>query len=418
MTRMIRISLLAVLLSAFLPACSFSRLYAQNVEQVRMKSGSVVEGYISEQLPGRYIEVRSTKATIVVSSDSLETKQIERIPLDSLSEEWKEWAEAGNKFIDDGGQKKLELVTLEFQGSRYPRVFLLEKGSIIKFLDLDPGKYRFNWGDMHCISKTRRPDNLFSGLKETLVLDDNTEVEGQIIEQYPGKDMKILTDGGEVLSFRSGQVKEIRTKQLTDGLDLWSQIQLLDKISVKGEKVPLVGFISLRKSGKELTMLFEDGHSRTVPLSNIVSYAKIPNSEYAAVYDTVLEDGEIRMNGTQAYFCTLEQKGPYLLLGEIVSAQVSTGTEICVEANLEDLSAQCTLVKAHIENVPLKEGKKQETMPIPVISYEDLVTSSLPMDREITPLGNIRLTFNVDEEGDYVLYIKGKEGYIIINVVK
>ena len=101
-----------------------------------------------------------------------------------------------------------------------------------------------------------------------------------------------------------------------------------------------------------------------------------------------------------------------------MSAQVSTGTEICVEANLEDLSAQCTLVKAHIENVPLKEGKKQETMPIPVISYEDLVTSSLPMDREITPLGNIRLTFNVDEEGDYVLYIKGKEGYIIINVVK
>ena len=39
---------------------------AQNVEQIYMKSGSVVEGYIAEQKPGKHITFQTTKATIVV----------------------------------------------------------------------------------------------------------------------------------------------------------------------------------------------------------------------------------------------------------------------------------------------------------------------------------------------------------------
>ena len=32
---------------------------AQNVEQIYMKSGSVVEGYIAEQKPGKYITIQT-----------------------------------------------------------------------------------------------------------------------------------------------------------------------------------------------------------------------------------------------------------------------------------------------------------------------------------------------------------------------
>lgn len=56
-------------------------LMAQNVEQIHMKSGSVVEGYIAEQKPGKHITIQTTKATIVVNSDSLQNRVIEKFPL-------------------------------------------------------------------------------------------------------------------------------------------------------------------------------------------------------------------------------------------------------------------------------------------------------------------------------------------------
>ena len=394
------------------------QVVAQNVEQMHMKSGSVVEGYIAEQKPGKHITFQTTKATIVVNSDSLLNRIIERVPLESLSKEWKEWAEQNNKYIENDGRQQLELTTLEFKNSVFTKVFLLEKGSILKFLDLTPNLYKFVWGDMYRTVKSKRPDNLFSGVKEVLVLNDNSKVVGQIIEQFPGKDLTIDTEKGEVLSFKFSQVKQIRTEKLTERLDLWSQIQLLDKITVKGESSELIGFISSRTLGKELVFEFEDGSKRTIQQNQVTSYAKMPNKKYVEVYDKVLSDGEILLNGKKPYFASLQLQGPYLLMGETVSAQFTVGEKVCLEAKMSDVNTPITLVKAHFENITIQNGRKKEQIPWPVITYQDLVQSHVAINREITPLGNVKVTFEVKEIGDYVLYIQGKNEYIVINVVE
>lgn len=406
------------ILGLVLGVASFGTPVAQNVEQIHMKSGSVVEGYIAEQKPGKHITIQTIKATIVVNSDSLQNKIVEKIPLDSLSNEWREWAETNNKYIDNNGVKQLELSTLEFNNSKYTNVYLLEKGSIIKFLDLTPNQYKFVWGDMYRTVKSKRPDNLFSGLKEVLVLNDNSKIAGQIIEQFPGKDLKIATDKGEVLSFKFTQVKQIKTEKLNENLDLWPQIQLLDKITVKGESPELIGFISSRTLGKELVFEFEDGSKRAIPQNQITSYAKIPNDKYIAVYDKVLKDGEILLNGEPAYFVTLQAQGQYLLLGEIVSAQLAVGETAYMEAKLDNPNTPITLVKAHMENITQQNGKKKEQRLWPVITYQDLVQSRVTISRETTLLGNVKISFVVKETGDYVLYIQGKNEYIVINVIE
>lgn len=405
------------ILGLVLGTASISSSFAQNVEQIYMKSGSVVEGYIAEQKPGKHITIQTTKATIVVNSDSLQNRVIERIPLESLSNEWREWAETNNKYEDNNGVKQLELSTLEFNNSKYSNVYLLEKGSIIKFLDLTPNQYNFVWGDMYRTVKSKRPENLFSGLKDVLVLNDNSKVIGQIIEQFPGKDLKIATEKGEVLSFKFSQVKQIRTEKLTEKLDLWSQIQLLDKITVKGESSELIGFISSRTLGKELVFEFEDGSKRTIQQNKVTSYAKIPNNRYVAVYDKILNEGDILLNGEPAYFVTLQSQDQYLLLGETVSAQLTVGETVCVEAKITDTSTPITLVKAHMENVIQQKGKKKAQISWPVITFQDLVQSHIDITREITPLGNVKISFVVKEIGDYVLYIQGRNEYIVINVV-
>ena len=392
--------------------------FAQNIEQIYMKSGSVVEGYIAEQKPGKHITFQTTKATIVVNSDSLQNRIIERVPLETLSKEWRDWAEQNNKYTENDGKKQLELTTLEFKNSVFPKVFLLEKGSLIKFIDLAPNKYTFKWGDMYRTIKNKRPENLFSGLKEILVLTDNTKITGHIIEQFPGKDLKIATDKGEVLSFKFSQVKQIKTERFNEKLDLWSQVQLLDKIEVKGEDTELIGFISSRTLGKEIVFEFENGDKRTIPQNQVISYSKIPNDKYVAVYDKVLKEGEILLDGAPAYFVSLKTVGQYLVLGNIVSLQKTVGETICLEANLDNVDTPITLVKAHVENVTVQDERKKREIPWPVITYQDLVQSHVAISRETTPLGNIKISFVVEELGDYVLYIQGKNEYIVINVIE
>ena len=384
-----------------------------------MKSGSVVEGYIAEQKPGKHITFQTTKATIVVNSDSLQNRIIERVPLESLSNEWKDWAEQNNKYIENEGRKQLELTTLEFKNSVFPKVFLLEKGSLIKFIDLAPNKYTFKWGDMYRTVKNKRPDNLFSGLKEVLVFTDNTKITGQIIEQFPGKDLKIVTDKGEVLSFKFSQVKQIKTEKFNEKLDLWSQVQLLDKIEVKNENTELIGFISSRTLGKEVVFEFENGEKQTISQSQIISYSKIPNDKYVAVYDKILNDGDVLLNGIVAYFMQLQSEGQYLVLGnDFVSAQVAIGDTICLEMKMADVNTPITVAKAHDETITFIEGKKKVEKQRTVITYQDFIQSPIPLSREVTPLGNVKVTFEVKEVGDYVLYIQGKNEYIVINVVE
>ncbi|BDI73629.1 hypothetical protein PC1C4_03510 [Paraprevotella clara] len=398
--------------------CAGVNAFAQNIEQIYMKSGSVVEGYIAEQNPGKYLIVQTTKATIVANSDSLRNKITERISVENLPPEWKEWAEENNKYIDNAGVKQLELVTLEFKNSVYSKVFILEKGSLVKFIDLSPNRYTFKWGDMYRTVKSERPDNLFSGLKEVVVLADGSTVDGQIIEQFPGKDLKIVTDKNEVLSYKFDQVKQINTEKLNPKMDLWPQVQLLDKISVKGEDSDLVGFISSRTLGKELVIEFENGNKRTIPQNQILSYAKIPNENYIAVYDKVIKEGEILLDGKPAYFVPLKTVGQYLVLDSIVSAQNTVGDTIYVEANLGGANVPVTLVKAHVENVAFANGKRKWEIPCPVITYQDLVQSHVEIKKEATPLGNLKVSFVVKEVGDYVLYMQGKEEYIVINVIE
>ena len=164
-------------------------------------------------------------------------------------------------------------------------------------------------------------------------------------------------------------------------------------------------------------MDFEDGTQRTIPQNQVKSYAKMPNPKYVALTDKELKEGEILLNGKVAYFVPLEVQGQNLLLGETVSVQLAVGETACLEAKLTDPNTPITLVKAHLENVVRQNGKKKEEYPWPVITYQDLVQSHVTINREITPLGNVKISFVVKETGDYVLHIQGKKEFIVINVI-
>lgn len=400
-------------------ALAFSpiRSSAQRIEQVYLNTGSVVEGYISTQQPGLHITVQSEEATLQMGSDSLVQSYTTKFSPSELSDKWKRWAEATGAYQSSTGGSYLELSNLKFKNSEYKGVYVLERGSLIKFIDFTSSYHTFPWKELYRIVKTKRPQNQFSGIKDLLILHSGERYEGQITEQYPGKTIKIETEKHKVFSFKFSEIKQIVSEPLNDSQDLWEQAPFLDKIEMKNGSSTLTGFITCRTLDKAIRIQLKSGEEKNIPIKNIQAYHRLPNPEYHPITDQLIPEGEVWLNEKKAYFDTLQISGQTILLGELVSAIHYVGDTVCLEAKFKNPHTQVSLIKA--SNIPVvrknEKGKEKEVL-WPAFTYQDIVRSPLNYDREQTPLGNTRIRFVVKQRGDYVVYIQGYEGYIVINV--
>lgn len=402
-----------VALSVLFPSASS----AQRIEQVYLANGSVVEGYISTQKPGINFTMYSEEAILQMGGDSLVQSYGTKFSPSELSDKWKRWAEANQAYQKGGEAAYLELHNLKFKNSEYIEVYVVERGSLIKFIDFTSSGYTFPWQELFRIVKMERPENQFSGIKDVLILKNGERYEGQITEQYPGKTIKIETGKHRVFSFKFSEIKEIVSEPLNADQNLWEQTPFLDKIELKNGGGTLEGFITSRMLDKEIRIQLKSGEKKTVPIKNIQAYHRLPNTEFHPVTDRVIPEGEVWLNGKKAYFDTLQMSGQSILLGELVSAIRQVGDTVCIEAKFRNPNTQVSLIKAR--NMPMmmknEKGKEKEVL-WPAFTYQDIVRSPLKYEREQTPLGNTRIRFVTMHKGDYVVYIQGYEGYIVINV--
>lgn len=404
---------MGILIWGILVCCVSNKIVAQNYEQVYMKNGSVIEGYICEQVPGRTISLNSVKATVVVNSDSLQHSSTRQVNVNELSSEWQAWVKEQSNM----DKEVIKLTTLRFVATEYKDVCIIEEGSLMKFVDLTPKNYVFGWNEIFKTIKTLRPNNQYSGIEDVLVLQNGTQYAGQIMEQYPGKNMKIQTNENNIVTVNMAQIARIESNPYNLKLDLFQQTPLLDKIYVRGQNMPIVGFIIKRVTNKDLTIQKQNGETKVLPLKQIVKYQKVPNNNYVAICDRELAEGEILLNGKSAWFAPLEMAGSYIILGEDVSAQVAVGDTITIEAKFSNVTNSVSMVKAYRKNIAESDKKAKEAVMRDVFTYQDLVERSLPFSRTISPLGNTKIQFRVERPGDYALSVQGKKGYIVINVV-
>lgn len=389
------------------------KIVAQNYEQVYMKNGSVIEGYICEQIPGRTISLSSVKATVVVNSDSLQSSSVRQVNIKELSLTWQSWI----KEQPNMNGETVKLTTLHFVATVYKDVYIIEEGSLMKFVDLTPKTYTFGWNEIFKTIKTLRPNNQYSGIEDILVLQNGTQYTGQIMEQYPGKNLKIQTNENNIITVNMSQVVQINSNPHNPKQDFFQQTPLLDKIYIEGINAPTIGFVTKRVTNKDLTIQLQNGEAKVIPLKQILKYQKVTNDNYAAICDRELGDGEILLNGKNAWFAPLEINGSYIILGADVSEQVTVGDTITIEAKFSNTSNSVSMVKAYRKNIAESEKKAKETVTRDVFTYQDLVERSLPFSRTVSPLGNTKIQFQVKSPGDYALSVQGKKGYIVINVI-
>lgn len=156
---------------------------AEPYETVVLKNGSVLEGYISVQHPGKDIIFFAEKATVYIPVKQVKSVLEYDIEIETLSDPWKAWVGdnplliktvRGSKFwqrLTAFWQKPAEndtvvldsAVVRETNTPLYsnwnvvPRkVCILEKGEVIKYLDFTPNSY-------YLVGKIYRLSNVLPG---------------------------------------------------------------------------------------------------------------------------------------------------------------------------------------------------------------------------------------------------------------
>lgn len=386
-------------------------LYAQNLEQVHLKDGSVIEGYICEQIPGKNIRVQANKATIVVSADSLVSSSETLMPVSGLDDEWKSWI-----MEQETTPNALKIADLKFPNTEYKNVHLLKEGEEIVFLSVIPKQYVVEWNKVEKTEKSLRPVDQFSGLDDVLEMNDGSKHVGQVVEQIPGKTIKINKSKDEAITVNASQVAEMTLMPITDKLDIIEQSPFLDRIYVEGNPNPIDGLIVRRRPSKDLTILTKIDGERTYPIKDIIKYQKFKNTDHKVIRDKILEKNEVIINGNvkNARFINLGSVREYLILENGYSMEAKKGEDLILEANLENQAIPIHLIKAYRKNIA---GPKTTTKVMrDVFTYRDFVENSLPVNRSITPNGNTKIEYPLEESGDYVISIQGQRGFIIIHV--
>ena len=288
-------------------ACSSTAL-AQNVEKVTLKNGSVLEGFLAEQRPGKDFTVQSTNAVVFASEDSLLNVTQQQIELSMLPQAWTDWAIKNKLAEPNKDGQTINLSTLQFKHSTISNVYVQERGITVKFVDMNNRSYVFPWSLLGMTSKNLRAANQFSGIVDELVMTNGKRFEGQVTDQTPGKGIKIIFEDGQVQSFNYSDIAQIISKPLNPKMTIWEQSQLIDEVVLKSTGETIKGIISSRNIGKDYTFMLKNGQSRVVNATDVAIFRKIKNEEYKSAQDRVMAEGEVLISGDakNAYFFNLE----------------------------------------------------------------------------------------------------------------
>lgn len=394
--------------------CSFIALKAQN-ERIYLKNGSVIVGYISQQIPSENVIITSSQAIVYQNGKEIRV-QDKKIPFDELSQNWKDWA-LENQAVEEQNGKKVVLLSEVIDNSDTILAKILEKGSIVKYQTFTQKEYCYKWSDIEYYAKDRRPITLLSGLNDVVILKDKRRFVGQILENHPGEIIKMATNKDIVEVFNYSEINALCKEKLNNDQSIWEQSFLIDELSLKDSTEKIKGIIIEQILEKEVCLEKRDGSKCRIAISNILIYEKKNNLEYQPKEDVILQKGELKLNEKLLQFQEIPVINNLVIIDqENPSGVINTDEDVVIYANLEDTQTLITIFKARTQYEKtgfLGLGKKEKHYEI--FSYEDILKKGIPFTKYgPTDLGTTKIVFKVKEKGFYVVYIKGYEGFIVL----
>lgn len=233
---MYRMKIKQVIFSLSLLALSMqTEVFATDV--ITLRDGSVLEGEITLQHPGKDLTIKAHKATIVAFEDEVENIDVHDILCSELTSVWKNWSileenasaiqtkddhkqylKLGNvslkKFIPenittskDNKENNQHSCVFVSGMTNFSSVRVLERGYKVKFLCLDETNFILKPQDITHIKKGLRAPEAKSGVDDLIETKDGNEYVGQIVEQEYGKSITIDDRGRGYYSIPVSDIK-------------------------------------------------------------------------------------------------------------------------------------------------------------------------------------------------------------------
>lgn len=401
------------------------------VQKVYLKNGTVLNGYIQQQDKSDNITFRSESATICVNGKNATTT--ERVyKISELDKKWIEWAEKNDAFVGTGDARTLTLNEIIFnRNSNYEfedsvmsdlsesshfendfkvrhstvvKVKVLEKGINIKYLELSPNTYTFNWSDVESIKADRRSKTALSGIDRIYQLQSGQEIRGQ----YAGESyntLSLYTSSGMIETIDIDNVSKYFYKGINPNQNIFEQSELVDIVKTKNSGT-FRGVIVERNftdGNNYLVIQQQTGSSQMLKFADVAEYSKEENSDYAPKFDILLKQGEVVVNRVATDSVGVTKKGTTLVLDSInmkvAIPKEGATTKVAVEYyNPQHLSSE------HLMMVKIDKSivKKKNVYSFSTDIYD--MKKFVPTSVETSVNHTTKVEYNLPGQGVYAIY--------------
>ncbi len=387
-----------LILTLFAAICG--NVSAVVTQKIFLKNGSVLNGFIQQQDTLGNLTVRTDSATICLSKELFNVSDdTGKVNVNGFAHENKGKDSISSRFLNHLSRKQ------------FGNVRIIEKGVVLKFVDLTVNEYAISWEDVVSITAEKRPANLLSGIKRRYYLKSSREVEGE----YAGETQNTISlyqkDIIETINF--SEVNRYTISKLNQEQEIFEQTPLLDVVQKKrGESIQ--GLIVEQNYSNEkdednyITIMRRGEMPQVVKISEIKSISKECNIDYKPIYDTILGKGEILINRKPVEYVNIVEKKvkkEELLALDSLSykVQIPRGndgkTKLTIEYRDDD---SVSVDEFKLVKVTKMEIKSQIVY---AFKYKDVVASPFSAQGMGTSMNKTRtLEYEVAEKGVYVLY--------------
>lgn len=439
---MMRKKLLASLLMSF----AVSAVWADGIitDEITLRDGTVYEGYISSQVPGKSYVIATSRTTNVVPAERVRNISLQEIPLQEAPEKWRKWSEENPDKVQTRNDKKyLTLASFDLLKStsdagktaiadtaevdsvvadsvslydnlrnlegvksvetfvHIRNVLILQEGRAIKYLDLEEQYVSVGSNEVVSIKPVAEDENLLSGFKTVLELRSGSVISGKVIENVPGKTLYVKTEQGNIQACNLSDILSNTKERKNARQSYLEQSQLLET-AVLSDGRAIEGVIVEQRYGNarkssSIVIVNADGERTVVENSRVASLNRRANPDYKPLYKLDIAEGEVFVNQariTQAS-CSKEKKRIRIEPTHVNTVSRNADGNIVVQTRQNSKMEQLLLVKLY---VAVKVGDAH------YLEADDLLSSTIPVTEKKAVEGISYWTFH-PSAGSYAIYL-------------
>ena len=386
------------------------------VQRIYLKDGSVLSGYIQKQENNGNLTFRSDNAEICLKSKDAAISNEKNYSVKDLSKAWIEWAEKNDEFEGVGDSRTLTLADVTSKTKSVSRVKILERGEVVKYLEMAPNTYRIAWKDVVSIKGDPRSKTALSGINRIYQLKSGMEFEGQYAEENDSV-LTLYMNNRVRQSFKINDVVKYTFRPINPNQDIFAQSPLLDIVKTKnGAETKGIIIEQNYTSDKDTENYFlvqqQSGAIQSIKLSEIAETRKEENPKYDPKFDILLKEGDVVINRQEVVQVNIKEQDDNIVLDSlsnkvVISKDANNNTKVTVEYRSVNGSNIETYQLVRVSQYTDKKGKESYYY----FTYRDLVNAAVrPVSLETSVNHTTKAEYIVGGQGIFALYdVKNKK---------